>query len=296
MRRDRGGDLPDWPRWCFLPLAGWYSIVSADSGHYHLPPDLVPDVSRLAALGTWRYTQGIYRIDPDMYDALTKTSIQGNLPSEIFIRLPEWCLYIETPGLRFGDWSLYGVFAHMEHDANDGRAELRFVLDTTTSGLQSLVIHIGDWTVAEALDRVVAEIEKNNPAAGHLLKTITGPVHDAADCLQPLLSLIVYLCSKEPEYKGGRRPGKPQPKHTKKGDRLFPAAHPRVWEVGHATGEAIRNFKSRQVNDRARPEPHIRRAHWHGYWLGPKTGKRRFEYRWLPPIPVNVDLVKENEI
>jgi hypothetical protein len=51
MRRDRGVQLPDWPQWCFMPLAGWYSIVSADSGHYHLPPNLVPDVGRLAARG-----------------------------------------------------------------------------------------------------------------------------------------------------------------------------------------------------------------------------------------------------
>lgn len=40
------------------------------------------------------------------------------------------------------------------------------------------------------------------------------------------------------------------------------------------------------------PRPHIRRAHWHGYWLGPRAGGQRFELRWLPPIAV---ALKEEE-
>jgi len=29
--------------------------------------------------------------------------------------------------------------------------------------------------------------------------------------------------------------------------------------------------------------PHIRRAHWHGYWTGPREGTQTFVYHWLPP-------------
>ena len=61
-RSDRGKSrVPDWPSWCFLPMAGWYSIVSACAQKDKLPLELVWDVSRLAALGAWRITQGIYR-------------------------------------------------------------------------------------------------------------------------------------------------------------------------------------------------------------------------------------------
>ncbi|MDR1660399.1 MAG: hypothetical protein LBR94_08720, partial [Desulfovibrio sp.] len=43
---------------------------------------------------------------------------------------------------------------------------------------------------------------------------------------------------------------------------------------------------------------HIRRAHWHGYWTGPRKPRpdipeerqwRRFSYRWLHPMLVGGD-------
>jgi hypothetical protein len=36
---------------------------------------------------------------------------------------------------------------------------------------------------------------------------------------------------------------------------------------------------------------HVRRAHWHAFWTGPKasTEERKLILHWLPPIAVNVD-------
>lgn len=59
MLQDKGNGLPDWPDWCFMPLAGWYAIVSADAGVQTLDATLIFDVARLGAIGTWRYSQGI---------------------------------------------------------------------------------------------------------------------------------------------------------------------------------------------------------------------------------------------
>lgn len=39
----------------------------------------------------------------------------------------------------------------------------------------------------------------------------------------------------------------------------------------------------------ASPVAHIRRAHWHHFWTGPRDGERALVVRWLPPIPVNAD-------
>ena len=40
----------------------------------------------------------------------------------------------------------------------------------------------------------------------------------------------------------------------------------------------------------ASPRPHVRRAHWHSYWVGQKDQPeaRSVVLKWLPPIPVNV--------
>lgn len=42
--------------------------------------------------------KGIYRFDPDIYKEVLNTPFTGDLPHEIFFNLPEWCVYIETPG------------------------------------------------------------------------------------------------------------------------------------------------------------------------------------------------------
>jgi len=88
FRADRGkGTLPAWPSWCYLPMAAWYAIVSEGKGP--LGFDRIGDVGRLAALGSWRVTQGIYRFDQDLYEAVRDTPLEGNLPAAILYRLPE---------------------------------------------------------------------------------------------------------------------------------------------------------------------------------------------------------------
>ena len=70
-----------------------------------------------------------------------------------------------------------------------------------------------------------------------------------------------------------------------------------TWDVGVRLGAALRRaYQAAQTggtDTHAGPRAHIRRAHWHGFWSGPREGERRFDLRWLPPIPVNVEDVGE---
>jgi hypothetical protein len=293
MRQDRGADLPHWPDWCYLPMAGWYAVVAHDSGSSTVPLKLIGNVARLAALGAWRITQGIYRFHPDTFEALSNTSMEGNLPCQVFTRLPEWCVYIETPAMfDFDNSRCYGFFVHLEHDARDSRMELRFLLDTEEM-LVPFILHMGDWSVQEAVDRAMNESMRHTKSTG-ADTNVPDFTADIVQFLKHILPLVFYLCSKEPEYKTGATPTRPHPKRTKKGWKLFPASRPRYWHVGHETGEAIARARDRRrMTGRTGPEPHIRRAHWHGFWTGPREGERHLEVRWLPPIPVNVDLFEE---
>jgi len=295
LRGMRGQSLPHWPAWCFLPLAGWYSVVSADAGLNSLPPYLAEDISRLAALGAWRVTQGIYQFDEDLQQAICDTGISGEIPVDVLLRLPEWSLYIETPGMEWGGSELYGFWVHLEHDANTERKELRLLLDNEDA-LEPVILHLGPWTVTEAVDRMASEAKRN---AEMLAANMPDMAHsedwvaELATHVQPLLGMVLYLCSDEPEVVDRRVPGalpqRPQPKRTKKGYRLFPPNAPRLWNVGDALGDVIRSSRrddSLADSERKSPRPHLRRAHWHGYWTGPREGERKFIYRWLPPTPV----------
>lgn len=301
FRADRGRDgLPDWPDWCYLPLAGWYAIVSG-GGDSRVPAHMIGDVGRLAALGTWRSTQGIYRFDPALYQAIIETPVDGNLPHDVLYCLPEWCVYVETPGLAWNERPMHGFFAHLEWDANTGRPELRLLLDSETD-LLPIPLHLGPWPLAESISRMT------DVASIHSMGTGLGPVPAGTggiirSWVEPLVSMLLYLCSQNAEIgDGSRTPANPAPTRTKKGWRMFPPDKSTTWEVGVRLGAALRRAyhaeQTGQGSTHAGTRPHIRRAHWHGFRSGPMkrgdgseipTGERKFALKWLPPIPVNVD-------
>jgi hypothetical protein len=154
LRAGKGGDLPDWPDWCFVPFAGWHALATRDA----TPEtyfDRIGDVAVLGALAPWRYTQGIYRFDPDLLEALTSTPLDNILPAGVFLRLPQWSIYIELPaGYAWQGNALYGFWASLEWDAgaHQGRHELRLLMDTA-AGLNAGILHLGPWTVIEAMRR-----------------------------------------------------------------------------------------------------------------------------------------------
>ena len=297
MRADRGRGLPEWPEWCFAPLAGSAAVINerlsrAEMIHH------IGDIGRLAALAAWRVSQGVYCFDPEVYAAVRSTPLSGDLPCDVLFRLPEWCVYVETPGITFSGGPLHGFFAHLEWDPRDGRAELRLLLDLE-GVLLPAPLHLGPWSLDEALRRVIQAGIEESRTHGFLKPEVTalpqgGP--PAASEYAPLISLLLYLCALNAEIGDGRRqPERPQPKRTKRGERLFPPDRPTVWDVGLRLGAALRQAgvlgtenAPNDVIGRARGpvRPHIRRAHWHTYRVGP--GKADARLKWLPPILVNI--------
>ncbi len=294
FRQSRGVDLPEWPAWCFMPMAAWYAIVSADAGVDRLPMHLIGDVARLAALGTWRYSQGVYQFDPDLAAAMTGTVLHGEMPTDVVLRLPEWCVYIEMPDdYLWDDERLHGFFAHLEWDVNTQRRELRLLLDTERALLPH-ILHLGPWTVTEAIDRWFKEAERQ--ALQHRISMpdtmlqMQAIEHYGA-AINPLLSMLLYLCSDEPDIRDraypDAKPSRPTPTRTKKGWRLFPADKTRVWSIGDDIGQQLRQSSPPSADTGRTVKAHLRRGHWHGYWTGPRAGDRKFIYKWIPPLVVS---------
>jgi hypothetical protein len=111
---------------------------------------------------------------------------------------------------------------------------------------------------------------------------------------------VLYICSETAKYRcaaepRATRPSNPTGVKTKSGWRLFPPDQPKVWSVGEELGRAIRHAEAaahvHHDGDRARPRPHVRRAHWHSYWTGPRASpeQRKPIVKWLPPIPVALE-------
>jgi hypothetical protein len=304
LRAAKGGPGFDWPDWCYLPLAGAYAIVSGGSED-RLPMQKVADVARVGALATWRMTQGIYRFDPAVYSAVVETPVAGDLPGEVLLRMPEWCVYVETPGMDGSLGVVHGFWAHLESDANNGRAELRLLLDVDPQPV-AVPLHIGPWPLAESIDRAVDLAGVQAMTAGlQLPSSEVGRLWRG--WVEPMVSLLLYLCTTNDIVGKQGIPGNPSQKRTRRdGWRLFAADGPRTWDVGVRMGRALRAaYQSSQTHTEGgntSPRGHVRRAHWHGFRSGPRkdeqgadipTDKRAFELRWMPPIAVNLPDVEK---
>ncbi len=299
LRRDH---RKDWPGWCYLPMTHWFQIANPQNAFPS--PVLVRDVARLAALGAWRVTQGIYRFDPDLYAALIDTPLTGDLPDELLYRLPSWGVYLETPGLHYINAPLDGVYAHLEHDANSGQPELRLLLDgDDLLSLYSLPIDLGHGSLLDSL-RATGDVAKRrmqqiiglHPAVTGLLNEdlYRQLQHDLA----PILSLLLYLCADDADYERPPRLKTARPRALGKQRIAVIPENVRYWDVGARVGAALRTARDAALpssadqpesTDRAKPQPHGRRAHWHTFWTGPLDSERTAQVKWLPPIAIGLD-------
>lgn len=308
FRSAQGNGLPNWPQWCFLPLAGAVAITSRGMHPVEAmkaDPDSSKDIAIVGALAAWRVTQGIYCFHPELFKAVWETSLEGELPVDLFFRLPEWCVYVETPGEKFYGSSLSGFFAHLEYDVNDRRHELRLLLDTGEA-LLGIPLHLSGKTIQGAIERAQEEVDA--VASRYNQRRVALDLENQkllGDSIKPLVSLVLYLCSEGSDLgdHGGNAvaPVKPRPIKTKKGVRFFPAERQRIWEVGSRIGAALeRAYTKERISEteernHASPRPHIRRAHWHTFLTGPrnKPDEQKPVVKWLPPIPVAMGNVEE---
>lgn len=249
------------------------------------------EVAILCALSSWRPTQGIYRFDPDLYEELLDMPLTGDLPFEILYQLPEWCVYVETPHLEH----YYGFFACLDYHSYAGDPEIGlFIVCDRSDGFYADVLPFSKAPLAEIVEASC---------------TTDGVVHglglaDKLEVYQRTISLLLYLCASNAEIgRSGKRPALPSPRKTKDGWRLFSPDKPTTWDVGFRIGAALRRAKeeAEQAHEqallirRSAKRPHIRRAHWHAFWHGPRTEPetRVLKLHWLHPIAVKVESVED---
>lgn len=283
-----------WSRACFCPLAGAWAVIS-DGGRLPIPPPnpvTHNDISGIGTVAAWRITKGIYVIDPTLFEELWHTPISGDIPVDVLERLPEWCPYIETPQLL--ESGIRGFFASVEHDANTHRKELRIELDYGER-LRSLVVHLGG-TVDDGVRNFLVECRTQAMRQGKVEEapSLSG-TSVIASAVAPFVSLVLYLCADDAEIAGRqKRAERPPINGTKHGPRLICAEQPTVYACGARLGASLFEARERYARETAEhPQqgvmPHVRRAHWHSFWSGPRSCERKLTLKWLSPILVNFE-------
>lgn len=272
------------PSWCLLPAGICMQIIAAYSPAFHRREGfsaLMFGTHMLSLIGAWRLTKDVVRLDETVKEAILATPLTGNLPVDLFFRMPAWCMYVEfmTP-------EYLGFFFALEK-AEEPELRIWWV-ERESLEFVGTPVRLGNWTLQEALEKAEKYAYQYTGFSGKY----------ESRYLTEAINIIVYLCAENAEYtQGSALPSRPQPKKTKRGIRFFPADKPRIWHVGKQLGERLRAEFKRVGGNKGR-RPHIRRAHWHGYWTGPKAAEQRdFIVKWIPPVFVggNVDDSEKNK-
>lgn len=280
------------------------AIISAGSSDPRVIGEAAKDVGHLGAIAAWRATKGIYKYDPDLLVNLIETPISGQLPVDVLYHLPEWCVYID-----FGDISApengwpRGFFAHLEWDANTGRTELRLLVDMEMPGvgmeLWPIPIHLIDGgtfddAIKAAYGEALWQYASSVPRTSEEVRAVQAVLNDHQGVIKqlvpPLVSVLLYLCTESADVRG-RDEAEP-PTHTRRRSPQYAAQSPAVWDVGVRIGAALRRAQQAAGESlggtHASPKPHVRRAHWHTYWTGPRDNQEP-QLKWLSPILVGAE-------
>ena len=259
------------------------------------------EMMTMASMYIWRCSKGVYRFAPEIYDALIRQPLTGNLPQECLYHMPEWAVYIETPGLSYERIPMEGFIAHLDYNLFSRGVDLQFaIFRKGIDAPKMIALPLGEGTLPDAMDRVD---KVDDMFAGNLKKTrYVGSRDEYRQTFSSMLQLLLYLCSEEPDMPEIEHPQK----HRRFSGGVRTPEAPRVWNVGVRVSAAIKRYngKTAVVNQEsgtvlgchASPRPHVRSAHWHTYWTGPRDAVfplRKPVMRWIPPLPIGMDWKRE---
>ena len=209
-------------------------------------------------------------------------------------------MYIETPGLSYECHPMKGFIAHLDYNLFSRNVDLQFAMFLEGCDQPKMVaLPFGEGSLLDAMNRVD---QVDDLFMGKRDNRYIGSREEYRKTFSSMLQLPLYLCSEEPDMPQIEHP---QKRRTFSGGVRSPK-EPQVWDVGVRVSNAIRNYKNHERSAEkeitsmqgahSSPRPHVRAAHWHTFWVGPRSAKfpdRKPIIRWLPPIPIGMDWRRE---
>lgn len=286
------GQMVDTP-WCHYPM-GIVTGVLTEVGH-------VPEVeinqwcSIVAALAQWRLSQRVYTIDPSVLDELWSSQVSGQLPGDVLMRLPDWCLYVHLPGKESHQGAMSSVSgadpstarvqgAWIWLETDDSGPEFRVLLHAESGDIiDAGVVSLAAPTLAEGARRSAERYVSFARAQGFQVSDAAANAEAWIQLMSPVISVALYLCvapdlprSPRPVAAGPRKPPRSGPTIVTTGAQLGAALRAPPLVIGHN--------EIADVGSHRAPRPHLRRAHWHTYLTG--RGRELRAVRWIHPTLV----------
>lgn len=287
----------DWPDWCALPMAAAYAIFTR--GARHIEPSEIADLAPLTAALIWRRNKMIYQFDPTLQNEIEQDiDGLGKIPHDAFFRLPYPCVFIEAPGVLEKGVDTHGFFVWMECDVHSHVPELR-ILWLTTDGLSvSMPVILQGETLEDSIDALKLSGSFRAPTEEWQKIIETSDMRNAFPSRDVIraIQLTLFLCAEN--VASDIVPTEPRLARLRQHSASDAPRETLTWQVGARIGGALRASRSTQSMDadaekgtHRSPRPHMRRAHWHHFWKGPRNdeSKRELVLHWLAPVAVNIN-------
>lgn len=296
--------LGSWDSWCYAPIAAATAVVmmAGSSSGFFEKLNSIGYAQAIAALAPWRRDKEVFVMDEGLQELLSEQADDLKLDSETLLHLPYTCFYIQfNPALEYNGEEYHGVFVHLESNPESKARELRLLYLRQDGQTMGVPIHIGAGTIEESLKMTYRSAFNNlSSDQDFFRKTLEkneSRYKEQADFYRQTMQMVLYILAENAEI----TPNPEQETHTKRSyqgtikDRY---SEIRKWDVGVKTGNAVRAYRKRveafpetESGTHASPRPHMRRGHWHHFWIGRKDvpSERKIVLRWVAPTFVGIE-------
>ena len=275
-------EYPDkFPNWCYMPTSVAAQLMNDTGGYEKEYSDIC---AGLVTCAMWRKHKIIYQLHPDLVELLCNQaediSDMDSIPVKIILEnMPYPVIYVMCNNI----WDkCNGFFAWV--DLIDWRPVLRFgftPLSEDVIAFSSLML-VESGTILDCLSATAAN-SKGNPAR-------------TAEEIRPFLKalqILLYILSANSDQVENDRSKSIHRKSQQIKDKFREV---KQIDVGVHVSAAMRQATTGSAVSTGTGSPkrsHMRRGHWHHYWIGKANQNRRIVLKWLAPMAIKCQGLKE---
>ena len=277
------GKLP-WNDLVYLP-----AHMAGDMFNVTMPDTVIPE--SMAAFASWRRYKQIFHFNESLVEMLMKNSDStGNIPVEALKQLPFSSFYIE-----FDENSCFeadGCFVYFDSipatiSYKAGTVELNLLIVCDKKPVSSIIIALKEnMTFSKCVENYLRDCRYDN-------RNRINQLREYLNSWTPICAaLLLYICainadvSEDKTQKSICIQSKTSVPFTKPKDVFREICK---WNVGFRIGNTFKTFESDNASSGigSKKRPHVRRAHFHHYWVGKKGEERKLVIKWISSMYVN---------
>lgn len=287
---------------CILPTYMCHLIMQVMYEKYNVTPDLT-DIAILSGLYSWRRYKEIYSFDADFAELLMQSADdEFTVPISTLLSTPYPSFYVQIDvenslGVK-GFFCSYDYILWDKDVSNGTGRQLT---------LNFLAVYEDKYLECPLVIREGLSIKDAMKWMNMLMSEATGEIsYDPKflkfthDFITKTLQLVLYICADISENIQQKQITRKPTIETKPKDTLREV---RKWDVGYRIGSIIRKStnevqtQEQEVDKKHKSSPkrpHIRKGHFHHYWVGSKTDSSRvLVLKWVAPMFINTALDEE---